>query len=55
MDLCYMPYEETDALPGSLVAQFLTTYYAILPNKPAAWTEMVEKAGGREQIPLLPI
>jgi hypothetical protein len=55
LDLCYLSYEETDALPGSLVAQFLTTYYAILPNKPAAWTEMVDKAGSRERIPLLPI
>lgn len=55
LDLCYLSYEEEAVLPGSLVAQFLQTYYAILPNKPAAWHRMVEQAGGRERIALLPI
>ncbi|MNO02358.1 hypothetical protein D3C81_2227380 [compost metagenome] len=55
LDLCYLSYEEADALPGALVARFLKTYYAILPNKPAAWNAMVEKAEERKQIKLLPI
>lgn len=55
LDLCFLPYEEEEVLPGTLVARFLTNYYAILPNKPAAWTEMVKQAVEREEIPLLPI
>lgn len=53
LDLCYLPFEEgVDALPGSLVAEFLTTYYAILPNKPEAWYTMVEGLRSREAVPL---
>lgn len=55
LDLCYLPYEETESLPGALIGQFLRTYYTILPNKPAAWSEMVEQAEKRERIKLLPI
>jgi hypothetical protein len=56
LDLCFLAYdEETVSLPGSLVARFLITYYAILPHKPQAWTDMVEKVRNTEALPLLPI
>jgi hypothetical protein len=46
LDLCFMPMgEQADAmqeLPATLVSRFLETYYAILPDKPASWYDMVE-------------
>lgn len=56
LDLCFLAYEEgLDSLPGGLVAKFLTTYYAVLENKPQAWYDMVEAVRGRGHIPLLAI
>lgn len=53
LDLCFLPYDwEQDTLPGSLIAKFLRRYYAILPNKPAAWEQMVEALEQREAVEL---
>lgn len=56
LDLCFLSYDESvETLPGSLIADFLSGYYAILPNKPKAWHDMVEAVRGRERVALLPI
>ncbi|WP_438444822.1 GNAT family N-acetyltransferase [Gorillibacterium sp. sgz5001074] len=56
LDLCFLAYDETlESLPGALVAQFLTTYYAVLPNKPQAWYDMVEAIRGSDRISLTAI
>lgn len=55
LDLCYLSYEEADSLPGELVAEFLTTYYAILPNKPESWVHMVAQLKQEAAVALLPI
>lgn len=56
LDLCFLAYDEgVDSLPGALIARFLNTYYAVLPNKPQAWYDMTESVGVRERVALLPI
>ncbi|MEW9052555.1 MAG: GNAT family N-acetyltransferase [Neobacillus sp.] len=56
LDFCFMPMnDELEALPASLVADFLTTYYAILSNKPQEWVEMIEGIKSKETITLLPL
>lgn len=56
LDLCYLAYDDdTEFLSGALVAQFLSTYYAILPNKPEAWHQMVGKLEHTGAVKLLPI
>jgi hypothetical protein len=56
LDLCFLPYEQgLETVPGELVQRFLTTYYAFHENKPQQWHEMVQRAGERAQIALLPI
>lgn len=56
LDLCFLPYEEgIESLPASLIRAFLEGYYAILPNKPQAWLEMVDALSKRDSISLLPI
>ncbi|MCX7572375.1 GNAT family N-acetyltransferase [Tumebacillus sp. DT12] len=56
LDLGFLPYDgTTTALPTDLVVDFLTTYYAILPDKPKEWLEMVEKLKAQEQVALLPL
>jgi hypothetical protein len=56
LDLCFLSEKEgVEALPADLIVQFLTTYYAVLPNKPQAWLEMIEGLKGREQVSLLAI
>ncbi|WP_462408816.1 GNAT family N-acetyltransferase [Neobacillus sp. Marseille-QA0830] len=56
LDLCFMPIlDQTEALPASLVKDFLTVYYSVLPNKPQEWLDMVEKAAEKETIDLLPL
>ncbi len=56
LDLCFLPADpgRTD-LPGKLVADFLTEYYTVLPNKPAAWHEMVRRLRDRQTVALLPL
>ncbi|MCZ8514069.1 GNAT family N-acetyltransferase [Paenibacillus filicis] len=59
LDLCFMPLQDgesvREAVPAALIRQFLKTYYAVLPQKPAAWYEMVEGLERRDEIALLPI
>lgn len=56
LDLCFLPTDsETTSLSARLVADFLTGYYAFLPNKPAAWHAMVDELRKRESIPLRPL
>jgi hypothetical protein len=56
LDFCFMPMnDELEALPASLVADFLTTYYSILSNKPPEWIEMIEGIKRKETIALLPL
>ena len=56
LDLCFMPadYEQTE-LSAALIATFLETYYAVLPEKPDAWVEMIEGLKARDRVALLAI
>jgi hypothetical protein len=56
LDLCFMPMnDEVDQLPASLVTDFLTTYYSVLPNKPQEWLEMIERLNSQGTVSLLPL
>ncbi|MBW7477591.1 GNAT family N-acetyltransferase [Paenibacillus oenotherae] len=56
LDLCFLPEDETmTALPASLVTTFLERYYTALPNKPAAWHEMIALLKREQSIKLKPI
>ncbi|MEK4325264.1 GNAT family N-acetyltransferase [Paenibacillus sp. FSL R7-0297] len=56
LDLCFMPgNEELEEIRAPLVADFLTRYYAVLEDKPEAWTSMVEQLRSRERLALLPL
>lgn len=52
LDLCFLSYEGDDSLSGPMIATFLTTYYAILEQKPEAWHAMVDGLQARERVPL---
>lgn len=43
------------SISGSLVAQFLRTYYAPLEPKPKAWYDMVEAVATKDAVRLLPL
>lgn len=56
LDLCFMPTDDAAThLPGSLVVEFLKTYYAVLTEKPQKWQQMIAQLEQSEQIRLLPI
>ena len=56
LDLCFLPTDDaTPSLPAELIVAFLTGYYAVLPNKPAAWHEMIERLRGETKIKLQPL
>lgn len=56
LDLCFMPFaDELEQLKAQLVSTFLKRYYAVLPNKPKAWQEMVDRLDAQEYVALLPI
>jgi len=57
LDLCFMPVadEEMASVPAALVSSFLERYYAVLPQKPGTWYDMVESLKGRETVQLLPM
>jgi hypothetical protein len=56
LDLGFRPAEPTlTALPSSLVADFLTTYYAVLPQKPAEWHQMIEALRSTASVALRPL
>lgn len=55
LDLCFLPYGDQEEIAGTLVADFLKSYYQVLSNKPAEWTSMVEKCAETPYIRLLPL
>ncbi len=56
LDLGFMPTnEDQTTLEADLIVTFLKRYYAVLPQKPQAWLDMVEKLSGKETVELLPI
>jgi hypothetical protein len=56
LDFCFMPMnDELDSIPASLVAEFLTSYYSILSNKPQEWLDMIDRLRTKETISLLPL
>lgn len=56
LDLCFLPTDEDqDSLEADLIVTFLTRYYAVLPQKPQAWVEMVERLSGMDRVALRPI
>ncbi|UQZ34291.1 GNAT family acetyltransferase [Paenibacillus sp. PK3_47] len=56
LDLCFIPGEEDmEQLDASLVADFLTRYYAVLEDKPEAWLAMVEQLRAADKLTLLPL
>ena len=54
LDLCFLPYEDLDAVPAELVVSFLKRYYSILP-KPQEWLDMVAALETRDAVRLLAI
>lgn len=56
LDFCFLPTDESlTELSAALVAAFLQEYYAVLPNKPQAWLDMIEQISKQPTIRLLPI
>ncbi|PLR95219.1 GNAT family acetyltransferase [Bacillus sp. T33-2] len=56
LDLCFLPgNDETGELPAALIVDFLTTYYAVLPNKPQEWLDMIKNLKSRDTVSLLPL
>ncbi|WP_409342968.1 GNAT family N-acetyltransferase [Paenibacillus sp. MBLB4367] len=56
LDLGFLAYdEEQDSVPAELIVRFLTRYYAVLPNKPQAWLDMIESLKTRDAVKLLPL
>ncbi|MBO2946071.1 GNAT family N-acetyltransferase [Paenibacillus sp. F411] len=56
LDFCFMPTDDAlDTLPAELIASFLKRYYAVLPQKPQAWSDMVAELEKRDTVALLPL
>jgi hypothetical protein len=56
LNFCFMPTDDTlTEVSAQLVADFLTTYYSVLSNKPQEWLEMIEGIKNKETIRLLPL
>lgn len=56
LDLGFMPMDEDQAfLETDLIVTFLKRYYAVLPEKPQAWLDMVESLSSQEKVELLPL
>ncbi|WGV57029.1 GNAT family N-acetyltransferase [Brevibacillus brevis] len=56
LDLGFMPTnEEQTTLEADLIVTFLKQYYAVLPQKPQAWLDMVKDLESKETVELLPI
>ncbi|MED1916426.1 GNAT family N-acetyltransferase [Brevibacillus sp. DP1.3A] len=56
LDLGFMPTnEEQTTLEADLIVTFLKRYYAVLPQKPQAWLDMVKDLESKESVELLPI
>ncbi|MNT57580.1 hypothetical protein D3C72_1949560 [compost metagenome] len=51
-----MPADDSlDEVPASLVVDFLTRYYTVLPNKPKAWVDMIDRLKEKDTVSLLPL
>lgn len=56
LDLGFLPADEDQTtLETDLIVTFLKRYYAVLPQKPQAWLDMVESLSARKTVELLPI
>lgn len=56
LDFCFMPTDDSvSEIPAQLVSDFLTTYYAVLSNKPQEWVQMIEDIKNQSEIKLLPL
>lgn len=56
LDFCFMPMDEAvTEIPSSLVVDFLTDYYSILPNKPEKWLQMIADLKNKNTVELLPL
>lgn len=56
LDLGFMPMDENqEFLEADLIVTFLKRYYAVLPEKPQAWLDMVEALSSLEKVELLPL
>ncbi|RNB68569.1 GNAT family N-acetyltransferase [Brevibacillus panacihumi] len=56
LDLGFMPTDENQTeLSADLIVTFLKRYYAVLPEKPAAWLKMVEGLSAKATVELLPL
>jgi hypothetical protein len=55
LDLSFLPMDSNpDQLETDLIVSFLKDYYAVLPNKPKAWYEMVEALEAKAIVELRP-
>ncbi|OCA83320.1 GNAT family acetyltransferase [Bacillus sp. FJAT-27225] len=56
LDLGFMPSDDSqEEIEASLVADFLTTYYTVLPNKPPEWLGMIDRLRKKDRVALLPL
>jgi hypothetical protein len=56
LDLCFLPADDSSAeVSAQLLVQFLTRYYAVLPDKPAKWLQMIEGLKQRDKVVLFPL
>ncbi|ALC92131.1 GNAT family acetyltransferase [Bacillus sp. FJAT-18017] len=56
LDLGFMPSDDSQGeIEASLVADFLTNYYTVLPNKPQEWISMIEGLRKKDKVALLPL
>ncbi|TSI08662.1 GNAT family N-acetyltransferase [Lysinibacillus sp. BW-2-10] len=56
LDFCFLPTDEQIIdIPTDLVTSFLKDYYAVLPNKPAEWIQMISELEAKETVELLPL
>lgn len=57
LDLCFMTIADpaAESVPALLVSSFLEKYYAVLPQKPDTWYQMVQGLKQRDSVRLLPI
>lgn len=51
LDLCFLTMAaNNESLEADLIVAFLKRYYTVLPNKPDAWLQMIEKLENAETI-----
>jgi hypothetical protein len=56
LDLCFCPTDDTlTELSTALIVTFLRGYYAVLPNKPQSWIDMITELEAKETLELLPL